>query len=256
MHEHVRPVRAGIVVLESSDGGRVRGRRPPHRTSRVRPGERRCSLIATINATAEERAELRNVIGPRLVKARKQAGLGQQELATILGMETSAQLNGWEQGRRHMPIDKLILVADALNCSTDYLLARSDDCTRDHAEGLRHAVLRGVRSQLVRTAEIVTDQIARHTRLVGSDAATVDDLLAAADKLLDSQATWQRLNLEAFEVQRGSASIVAACEALEKAVVDVRRKARVSRALDGDLRRALAELPQADPSLLGNDDTE
>lgn len=207
-------------------------------------------------ATVEEKEALRAVIGPRLVAARKRAGLGQHELAEMLGLQTPAPLNHWEQGRRVPPLTWLIEVADALHVSCDFLLGRSEDDTRDPAENLRHAILAGVRAQIDRVAEITTDQVARHVRLVGADFQTVGGLLAAADKLLDAQAAWQRLNLEAFEDQLGSASVVAACTVLETAVVGVPQKLRLRDALDNDLRLALANLRSAGPKLPGDDDLQ
>ena len=153
-------------------------------------------------ATVEEKEALRAVIGPRVAAARRRAGFGQHELAARLGMASPAQLNLWELSRRTPPLGWLIQLGDALNVSIDYLLGRSPDDTRDPAENLRAGILVGVRAQIERVAVITTDTVARHVRLFGADVQTVGGLLAAADKLLDAQATWQRANLKALENQR------------------------------------------------------
>lgn len=206
-------------------------------------------------ATHEEKRELRAIIGPRLIEARRRAGLGQFEASKAIAMDNSTQLSLWERAIRTPPLDKLMALASLYAVSVDFILGESTDATRDSAEGLRHAVLRGVRTQIERVAEITVEQVERHARLVGPNIATVDSVLAAADKLLDVHSKWQRLNLRAFEVQRGSASVVAACEELEAAVFEARQKVRLSQALDGDLRRALAALPRADPALPGDEAT-
>lgn len=182
------------------------------------------------------------------MRAREIAGLTQTEAATGLGYSTPAQLNMWEFGRRLAPMVELIRAAEFYSVSVDFLLGLSLDETRDPAQGLRDAILRGVRSQLTRVAEITTAQVERHARLLGPHIGTVGGLVASGDALLDAIQTFCRLNQEALEEQRGSATLVRCAEDFESELLSARKKIRLHDALDDDLRRALSALGDEDRS--------
>ncbi len=62
----------------------------------------------------------------KLVTLRKNAGLTQMQLSALSGLSQS-NINTWERGRS-MPLpDGLIALADALNCTIDYLLGRESE---------------------------------------------------------------------------------------------------------------------------------
>lgn len=64
----------------------------------------------------------------RVYQLRKQAGLSQKELGEILGL-TSKSISTIESGLRSTTIDKLVILAEHFQVSTDYLLGITDDPT-------------------------------------------------------------------------------------------------------------------------------
>jgi transcriptional regulator with XRE-family HTH domain len=189
-----------------------------------------------------ENSKLRAIVGPRLVAARERTGLRQIEAAAILGYGTSAQLCLHETGQRLPPTAELIRIAAAYGCSVDYLLGESDDEVRDKAQGIRDALLRAVRTQIQRVASVTVDAVERHAKLVGPHIGTVNSLLAAGDALLAAVETLCRLNNEALQDMRGGATIIRCAGDFEAELQSARQKVRVHDALDGDLRRAIAEI--------------
>ena len=63
---------------------------------------------------------------PRIKQLRKQAGIKQTEVAAKLNMSQNGYSN-YETGKRDIPTDILIAIADFYNVSTDYILGRTDD---------------------------------------------------------------------------------------------------------------------------------
>lgn len=63
-------------------------------------------------------------LAKRIAAARRRAGLTQAELAAELGVEKTGPAQ-WETARNAPRPDLLPRLADALDCSTDYLLGRS-----------------------------------------------------------------------------------------------------------------------------------
>lgn len=61
----------------------------------------------------------------RIKNLREDADLTQMQLAKKLNI-TQMALSHYETGRRGIPIDILIKIADYFNCSIDYLLKRTD----------------------------------------------------------------------------------------------------------------------------------
>ena len=61
----------------------------------------------------------------RLKEARRQAGMTQTRLAKVVGAD-NVQISRYESGAIMPSVDTLVRLADALECSIDYLLGRSD----------------------------------------------------------------------------------------------------------------------------------
>lgn len=68
-----------------------------------------------------ETEEIRKEFGARLKQLRKQKGWTQKELAAKVDIRSS-QLNKYESGLHTPPVDKLLLFAEVLDTSVDYLL--------------------------------------------------------------------------------------------------------------------------------------
>ena len=62
----------------------------------------------------------------RIFNLRKQRGLSQKELGEAVGLSHKA-ISTIESGARSTTIEKLILLADFFQVSTDYLLGRKDN---------------------------------------------------------------------------------------------------------------------------------
>lgn len=61
----------------------------------------------------------------KLKEARKRAGYTMKELAALLGI-TEGAVSNYENGKRQPDLMMLLKIADVFNCSTDYLLGRTD----------------------------------------------------------------------------------------------------------------------------------
>jgi transcriptional regulator with XRE-family HTH domain len=66
------------------------------------------------------------VVGRRIAAARRAAGLSQRELAAHLGWPRDTLIN-YEYGRRAIDVDRLVLIAGALDCHPATLLLDADD---------------------------------------------------------------------------------------------------------------------------------
>ena len=67
-------------------------------------------------------ASVRKALGKRIKQLRKEEELTQKELAKQVGC-SHAQLNKYESGLNTPPLDRLLLLAEVLHTSVDYLLA-------------------------------------------------------------------------------------------------------------------------------------
>lgn len=211
------------------------------------------ALFDTDDRSSPAKRRLALIVGPRLQRARTLAGYGQQEAAPLLGYSTPAQLSQHEMGRRLAPMPVLITAARLYGTSTDYLLGESPEPDRDPDAGNRAAILRGVRKALDATAELVVAQVSHHERLAGSGAVHVRGLISASSRLQEAIATLMRLNSDAFEQMRGSATVVRANEELIDLILEAEQRLRRHDERDAELRAALAALHEQDVSLLDED---
>ena len=71
---------------------------------------------------------IRKALGKRVKQLRKEKGLTQKALANQVG-SSPAQLNKYESGLNTPPLDRLLLLAEVLGTSVDYLISghQSDD---------------------------------------------------------------------------------------------------------------------------------
>jgi transcriptional regulator with XRE-family HTH domain len=213
----------------------------------------------TKNQVFEGRAEmgLRRVVSRRLIAAREASGLGQQEAAREIGYGSPAQLSLWESGRRFPPTSELLKISKLYNTTVSFLLGEAPEMARDPAEGLRVAMLNGVRSQLSRCAGVVVAEISRHARAAGTDSGSTATFIAAGDELLGAVQALIRLNPESFDDLRGGSRVELRLEAFEAALHEARRRQRRAVALDNDLRERLSRLPEGDidcEALISNDE--
>ncbi len=65
------------------------------------------------------------IIG-RIKEIRKDRGYSQKDIAKVLHT-TQQQYSRYELGIQILPVEKLVILADFYNTSTDYLLGRTDE---------------------------------------------------------------------------------------------------------------------------------
>ncbi len=73
----------------------------------------------------------------RLKELREEKGLLSKDFAKIMSVEP-ATITNWEKGNRFPKDDVLIKIADYFDCSTDYLLGRTDDKFSKVYSGMLH----------------------------------------------------------------------------------------------------------------------
>ena len=77
-------------------------------------------------------------IGSRIRKLRIQKGMTQMQLADELHIANKARLSNYENGRREVPLEVVILMADYFQISTDYILRgipeKEDNCLQEAVE--------------------------------------------------------------------------------------------------------------------------
>lgn len=71
----------------------------------------------------------KNIFGKRIFELRKSAGMTQKQLGEAVGLSMQA-INDIEKGRRETTISKVILLAQTLKTTLDYLVGETDDPTR------------------------------------------------------------------------------------------------------------------------------
>ena len=71
---------------------------------------------------------MKNNIGERIKKRRKELNYSQSDLAKMLGYKSRSSINKIEMGENDIPQSKLKNFAEALKCTQLYLLGLDDEC--------------------------------------------------------------------------------------------------------------------------------
>ena len=71
----------------------------------------------------------KNILGQRVFELRKSAGMTQKQLGESVGLSMQA-INDIEKGRRETTISKVILLAQIIKTTLDYLVGETDDPKR------------------------------------------------------------------------------------------------------------------------------
>ncbi|MCR8986019.1 helix-turn-helix domain-containing protein [Brevibacillus laterosporus] len=74
---------------------------------------------------SSENTDLKKRIGERIKTQRTEAGLYQSHLAERVGVDR-VSISNYETGRAMPPWDIIVALAEVLNCTTDYLLCKTD----------------------------------------------------------------------------------------------------------------------------------
>jgi transcriptional regulator with XRE-family HTH domain len=178
---------------------------------------------------------LRKTMAPRLVYARELAGYRQSDAAKTLGFSTPCQLNQWERGVRTVPIQDLCRVAEVYGVSPGFLLGATNEPDHDPARGLRAASVAAVRRLLTSVSERMIDEVSRQATLIGPDAKLIRSISTAGNALIDAIEALHRLNVDAFQDMRGSATVLRCCNELSALVINARADLARFDALDQQL---------------------
>ena len=82
-----------------------------------------------ILSTLMQNSDLRNALGKRIKRLRKEKSLTQKQLAKEIGT-SPAQLNKYEGGFNAPPVERLLLLAEVFDCSIDYLITGNDEMSQ------------------------------------------------------------------------------------------------------------------------------
>mgnify|MGYP002627525824 CR=1 FL=1 len=77
------------------------------------------------NLMAERREHDMKIVGERMKKLREEAGISQNKLAKLIGIQQSS-LNRYENNQTAVPSDLLLRYADYFDVSLDYIFGRTD----------------------------------------------------------------------------------------------------------------------------------
>lgn len=81
-----------------------------------------------------DKNNIKYILGQRIKEERNKIGLSQKELAEKIG-KSIGNVSGYEIADRLPPVDVLCNMADIFNCTTDYLLGRTNRPDTEIIEG-------------------------------------------------------------------------------------------------------------------------
>ncbi len=126
-------------------------------------------------------------MGARLLEAREQAGLEQEEAAQRLGYSCGVHLCEFERGKKFMPHDRLVLAAPLYGVSMDYLYGLQDDPTPDPVHAMQEAIAGRIAAEvhhLARTMVLETGTLVRSYLPSGAQAQRLASLVLEAHEAL------------------------------------------------------------------------
>lgn len=158
----------------------------------------------------EQESVFMKVVGARLRKARKAAGLSESAAGLALDHNGVTQISLFENGHRFPSMLNLKLLADLYGVTTDYLLNRNDDILACPEEG-NQAVLRGaVVACLSHDFNTFVNGMAQRNALVlqglSSDRVLLRNVAGLSEDLVQALEVFKRYAPD-FEGIRGGAKL-------------------------------------------------
>lgn len=89
--------------------------------------------MSTVRANRTGKGKGPTVWGERIRARREELHMTQDGLAAMIGFSTNRNISNYEKGERNPDSGLLCKIADALLCTTDYLLGREDNPTHEAA---------------------------------------------------------------------------------------------------------------------------
>lgn len=177
-----------------------------------------------------EETRLMGIVGRKLRRARKAAGLSESAAGLALAQEGVTMISLYENGHRLPSLANLRLMAQLYGVTTDYLLDMHDDILAEPEEG-NQAVLRGIISaSLMGQFGQFVDGISRRNAIMiealSLDRALLSNLAGVATDLV-SALNVVRTHAPEFEELRGGAKLVRLVGELHGSMSEqIRRRAR------------------------------
>ena len=177
-----------------------------------------------------EETRLMGIVGRKLRRARKAAGLSESAAGLALAQVGVTMISLYENGHRLPSLANLRLMAQLYGVTTDYLLDMHDDILAEPEEG-NQAVLRGIISaSLMGQFGQFVDGISRRNAIMiealSLDRALLSNLAVVATDLV-SALNVVRTHAPEFEELRGGAKLVRLVGELHGSMSEqIRRRAR------------------------------
>ncbi|QQC63874.1 hypothetical protein [Paraburkholderia ginsengisoli] len=167
-----------------------------------------------------------------LIVARVLSGMTAVEAAKDFGYANSTQLSLIESGERPTPKDHQFLrqAARIYSVSTDFLLGLSPHMEFDAKVSHQHALMRGTERILGGIAAQFTTAMIQFTNQTQPVPDDFERVAAATERIEQAIAVARS---HGFDDVRGSATVVAAMDALGQAVEPIRRKCKQFRSIEG-----------------------
>lgn len=177
-----------------------------------------------------EESKLMAVLGAKLRRARKAAGLSESAAGLALAQEGVTMISLYENGHRLPSLTNIRLMAQLYGVTTDYLLDMHDDILAEPEEG-NQAVLRGIISAslmgqfgqfvdvMSRRNSVMIEALSLDRALLSSLAVVATDLVSALNVV--------KTHAPEFEEIRGGAKLVRLVGELHGSMSEqIRRRAR------------------------------
>jgi transcriptional regulator with XRE-family HTH domain len=177
-----------------------------------------------------EESKLMAVVGAKLRRARKAAGLSESAAGLALAQEGMTMISLYENGHRLPSLSNVRLMAQLYGVTTDYILDMHDDILAEPEEG-NQAVLRGIISAslmgqfgqfvdvMSRRNSVMIEALSLDRALLSSLAVVATDLVSALNVV--------KTHAPEFEEIRGGAKLVRLVGELHGSMSEqIRRRAR------------------------------
>ena len=120
------------------------------------------------------------VFGELLAELRQDKGLTQKQLGKVLSVSTGT-ISNYENGVHYPDLEKLVILADYFQVSTDYLLGR-----KGYPLSLQQAQSRQIRDelleQLIQNISLLSEERRRALALIVADLLTAKQSLGNGDE--------------------------------------------------------------------------
>jgi len=167
--------------------------------------------MSPASRSKEEEQAQRDIVGNRLLRARRAAGMKDVEVALRLGHSNLTMISLFENGHRSPSLKNLNILADMYSVTTDYLLGRTDDLGLSPEDGNQALITGVVKGTLTAHLERIVNSLSEATA-IAIEGASLDHVLLGrvADisvELSNSLGIIRKHHGSAFESLRGGGKL-------------------------------------------------